>query len=39
MLLDFYAYCQWNSFAYKMTSLSLIKIPAETKDLVHGNQE
>src|SRR5207244_8833288 len=33
MLLDFYAGCQWNSFADKMASLSLTKIP-EIKELL-----
>src|SRR5438270_6250861 len=30
MLLDFYACCQWNSFAYKMASLALHQNPRKT---------
>jgi len=32
MLLDFYAGCQWNSFAYKMASLALHQNPRKTKE-------
>src|SRR5712671_169355 len=40
MLLDFYAGCQWNSFAYKMASLALHQNPRKTKEpLLNGNQK
>ena len=40
MLLDFYASCQWSSFAYKMASLSLHKIPLKPEETtLHGNQK
>jgi hypothetical protein len=32
MLLDFYACCQWNSFAWKMASLALHQNPRKTKE-------
>jgi hypothetical protein len=38
--LDFYACCQWNSFAYKMASLALHQIPAKPRNrLNNGNQK
>jgi hypothetical protein len=33
ILLDFYAGCQWNSFAYKMASLSLHQNPQNLRNL------
>jgi hypothetical protein len=37
MLLDFYAGCQWNSFAYKMATLALHQNPRKTKEPKNGN--
>jgi hypothetical protein len=34
ILLDFYAGCQWNSFAYKMASLALHQIPTKSRNLL-----